>query len=212
MSAHGDGHWALLDARRSDAGGDSVSSARVGASSWLSAAVRWQDGYVLGGNFLYWFDGKLYRNLMRVNAAFRPDPTWTPPIDGTVAALAVDSQGRLIVGSNSASGREGRLARFSADGALDVNWHSVITGDVYKIYSTHDGMLFIGGANSAIDGIARRSLARFRADGMLDRDWASKPSWPAMEAVRTGKFGRDGFTRFSTQALTAFISFGKTVS
>lgn len=192
LAGAAEGHWALLDGRRNDSLSDRVSSARVGTSAWLSAATPWQDGYVLGGNFLYWFDGKLYRNLMRVDAAFRPDPTWTPLIDGTVSALAVDAQGRLFVGTNSASGQEARLMRFNTSGALDDNWHPVITGDVHKIYPASDGMLFIGGAFSAIDGVERGSLARFRADGTLDRDWASQPTWPVMLPVRWGQFGRDG--------------------
>ena len=192
MSPHADGRWVLLDPRRNDAIGDRVSSARVGASAGISTAIRWSEGYVVGGNFLYWFDGKLYSNLMRVDASFRPDPTWAPQIDGTVAALAVDTQGRLIVGANSASGREARLARFNADGTLDSGWHPLVTGSVYKILPGDDGVLFVSGAFSIIDGAARGSLARFRADGTLDGNWASQPSWPIMSPVSGGQFGRDG--------------------
>ena len=192
LSAHADGRWSVLDTRRNDEADDRISTARVGSPPLPRTSVRWRDGYVIGGNFVYWFDGQLYRNLMRVNASFRPDPTWTPSIDGAVAALAVDGQGRLIVGSNSASGQQAKLARFSSVGALDAGWHPVITGDVYKIYPSSDGMIFIGGAFSAIDGVQRQSLARFSADGLLDRDWASQPSWPRMEAVRWQQSGRDG--------------------
>lgn len=192
MAADVDGHWQLLDPRRNEASGDRVSAARVGSSAQITTAARWKEGYVLGGNFLYWFDGKLYRNLMRVDASFRPDPTWTPSIEGSVAALAVDVQGRLIVGSNSAFGREARLARFNADDTLDSGWNPVVTGSVYKILPTSDGMLIVGGAFSAINGVSRGSLARFRADGTLDRDWASQPSWPVMSSNTGGQFGRDG--------------------
>ena len=192
LSTHADGHWALLDARKNDTSHDRVSDARIGQTAYISAALRWNDGYVLGGNFLYWFDGNLYRNIMRIDAAFRLDPTWTPQIDGTVAALAVDAQARLIVGSNSASGREAKLTRFRADKTLDRRWNPLVTGDIYKIYPVSDGILYIGGAYSAIDGVARRSIARFRSDDTLDGDWASKPSWPVLDAVRYGQFGRDG--------------------
>ncbi len=195
MAGADDGRWMLLDSKRSDASGDLAGSARVGVVASISTSIRWNDGYVLGGNFLYWFDGKLYRNLMRVDASFRPDPAWTPSVDGSVAALAVDAQGRLIVGSNSTSGQQARLARFKADGTLDTSWHPVAAGDIYKILPVSDGTLFIGGAYSAIDGVARRSLARFRADGTLDPDWASQPSWPVMDAARYGQFGRDGIYR-----------------
>ena len=164
LSTHADGHWALLDARKNDASNDRVSDARIGQTAYISTALRWNDGYVLGGNFLYWFDGKLYRNIMRIDAEFRPDPTWSPQIDGTVEALAVDAQSRLIVGSNSASGREAKLTRFNADKTLDARLSPLITGDVYKIYPVSDGMIYIGGAYSSINGVAGDELVPARIE------------------------------------------------
>jgi len=75
LSAHTAGHWAVLDTTRNDASGDQLSAARVGAAGYIKTAVARRGGYVIAGNFLYWFDGHLYRDLMRVDASFRPDPT-----------------------------------------------------------------------------------------------------------------------------------------
>ncbi len=191
MAADIDGHWLLLDPRRNDASGDRLSVARVGTGGRIQTSTPWRGGYVVGGNFMYWFDGKLYRNLMRVDASFRPDPTWMPTIEHAVAALAVDRDGRLLVASNSASGAEARIQRFNADGALDNGWQVRAKGDVYTLLPASDGMLFVGGAFSAINDAPRNSLARFRADGTLDLDWASQPTWPVMRPGFAG-FGRDG--------------------
>ena len=192
LSAHAGGHWALLDSTRNDSSGDRVSVARVGAAGYMQTSAPWRDGYVIGGNFQYWFDGRLYRNLMRVDASFRPDPSWTPSIDAPVAALTVDRDGRLVVASNSTSGAQARIQRFNADGTLDSSWQPLFKGDIYKLLAASDGMLFVGGAFSTVNNVARNSLARFRTDGTLDPDWASQPTWPIMQAVRWGQFGRDG--------------------
>lgn len=192
LSAHAGGHWALLDSSRNDISGDRVSVARVGTGGSIQTSTAWRGGYVIGGKFQYWFDGRLYRNLMRVDASFRPDPTWTPATDDAVSTLTTDRDGRLLVGSNSVSGAQARIQRFGADGVLDTSWLQVVKGDVYKLLSASDGMLFVGGAFSAVNNVPRNSLARFRTDGTLDLDWGSQPTWPVMQAVRWGQFGRDG--------------------
>jgi|GEM_PF-2088561 len=192
LSAHAAGHWALLDTTRNDTSGDRVSVARVGTAGYMQTSVPWRGGYVIGGNFLYWFDGKLYRNLMRVDTSFHPDPSWMPSIDDAVAALAVDRDGRLLVGSNSTSGAQARIQRFNTNGTLDTGWQPLVKGDVYKLLPASDGMLFVGGAFSAIDNVQTSSLVRFRADDTLDLVWGSGQTWPTYQPVRWGQFGRDG--------------------
>jgi hypothetical protein len=194
LSAHADGRWAVLDTTRNDAGGDQLSLVRVGSFGYQRASVPWRGGYVVGGNFLYWFDGRLYRNLMRVDASFRPDPSWMPTVDDAVYAMATDRQGRLIVASNSATHQQARIQRFNADGALDSTWQAQVKGDVYTLLAASDGMLFVGGAFSAVNNVPRNSLARFSADGSLDLDWASRPSWPMLQPGSAG-FGSDGIAR-----------------
>lgn len=191
LSGHAGGHWATLDTARNDDSGDRVSAARVGSGGYAQTSMPWRGGYVVGGNFLYWFDGKVYRNLMRLDASFRPDPNWIPHVD-EVAALAVDRDGRLIVGSNSSSGAQATILRFNANGALDSRWQPLVKGDVYTLLPASDGMLFVGGAFSAIDNFKTSSLVRFRADDTLDQVWGSGQAWPTYEPVRWGQFGRDG--------------------
>lgn len=194
LSAHTAGHWALLDTTRSDTGGDRVSTARIGLASYLRTSIPWRGGYVVGGDFQYWFDGQLYRNLMRLDASFRPDPSWRPVIDDPVAVLTTDRDGRLLVGSNSSSKTQGRIARFNTDGTLDSRLQALVKGDVYKLLAASDGMLFVGGAFSAVNNVPRNSLARFRADSTLDPDWASQPTWPILQPGFAG-FGSGGIAR-----------------
>lgn len=195
LSAYSGGYWALLDSTRSDTSGDRVSTTRIGVSGYLRTSVPWRGGYVVGGDFSYWFDGKLYRHLMRLNASFRPDPTWTPAIDDAVAELTTDREGRLLVASNSVSGAQARISRFNADGSLDTNWQAVVKGDVYKLLAAGDGMLFVGGAFTEVNTVKTASLMRFRADDTVDQAWGSGQTWPTFQPVRWGQFGRSGIFR-----------------
>jgi len=192
LSSHDDGRYALLDAKRNDATGDRVSTARIGVPANPGLITRWRDGYVVGGDFLLWHDGTLYRNLLRLDAALRPDPSWQPQPADAVGALAVDAQGRLLAATNSASGEQATLLRFAVDGVADASWRPLARGDVYALLPTRDGKLVVSGAFSQIDGVDRQSLARFAADDRVDSDWARTPTWPAMRPVRDGQFGRDG--------------------
>ncbi len=191
-SGAADGRWSLLDTLRSDESHDRLSAARVGSWADVQAVIRWRDGYVIGGNFAYWFDGKLYRNLMRLDAEFRPDPTWPPQALETVSALAVDTQQRLVVATRSASKLNGSLTRFDESGVLDSAWRPLIAGGVFKLLAASDGMLFVGGAFSAVDGVARGSIARFRPDGALDVEWARESPLGGLNPAPLGQFGRDG--------------------
>ncbi len=192
LSLRADGRLQVLNTSRIDVSADRIIDARIGNNGYTNAVAHWRNGYVLGGRFDYWFDGRLYRNLMRLDASFRPDPTWTPVVDGAVSALAVDGNGALVVGGGFAVGSQANLVRFSANGALDSTWTPTVAGKIYQIRPASDGMLLVSGAFASINGYARGSIARFRADGLLDKDWASQPTWPVLSPVIYGQFGRDG--------------------
>ena len=68
-------------------------------------------------------------------------------------------------------GAQARIQRFNANGTLDSSWQPVQRVP-FKLFPATDGMLFVGGAYSAVNDVARNSLARFRADGTLDSGWA----------------------------------------
>jgi hypothetical protein len=187
-----DGRPTLLNTTRNDSSADRSIDARLGSGGFVASVAQWRGGYVVGGRFDYWFDGKLYRNLMRLNAAFRPDPNWTPAVDGTVTALAVDRAGVLIAGGGFTLGAMANLVRFDSSGAVDAAWSPSVVGKIYKIVPASDGLLFVSGAFSSINGLNRGSIARFLANGSLDADWASQPAWPVLSPEPGGGFGRDG--------------------
>ncbi|MBI2926172.1 MAG: hypothetical protein HYY24_10765 [Verrucomicrobia bacterium] len=112
-----------------------------------------------------------------VVARFHPDGTldWIAPIGGSIAALAVTSDGHVLVGGQFTSvhgvARQ-NLARLNADGSLDTAFLAEITkvnlpARVAAIAVTRDQRIILGGDFSLIGSTVRTHLARIHADGTV---------------------------------------------
>ena len=125
-------------------------------------------------------------NIARLTPEGFLDPAFNQHADEPVYALALQTDGKVLVGgafthissSYGATGLErNHLARFTADGTLDTAFFADVRGDVYTIVVQTDGRILIGGAfpyalngfNHGIivdsDGVvATRHFARLRVD------------------------------------------------
>jgi uncharacterized delta-60 repeat protein len=108
---------------------------------------------------------------------FRPDA------DGYVYAVAVQPDGKIVVGGDftmfgcnpncgpSSVARQG-LARLNADGTLDSTFNPGVNGPIYGIVVQPDGAIVIGGSFSGVGGgtgtTPRKYLARLNNDGTVD--------------------------------------------
>lgn len=98
------------------------------------------------------------------------------PIDHTVMTAAVQADGKILVGGYfSAIGTHprSRLARFHADGSLDLDFVPVVNGNrVLAITVQRSGKILVGGVFDSIDvdgfAVARKGIARLNSDGSLD--------------------------------------------
>lgn len=100
-------------------------------------------------------------------------------IDGNVAALAVDSQGRIVFGGafSQVNGQpHAMLARLNADRTLDNTWNPTVVGTfstgnyVSSIVIVGD-VVYFGGSFSQVDGVTRNSLAA------VDENTGALNSW-----------------------------------
>ena len=87
--------------------------------------------------------------------------------------LAVDSQGRVLVGGNftSVSGQvRTNLARFNSDASLDTNFSAIAGTDdtVWSIALEAYGKVVIGGSFTKVNGLANNYVAKLNDDGTLD--------------------------------------------
>ena len=102
-----------------------------------------------------------------LRTAFAP----TVRLSGTISAVAVDREGRLLLGGsftnlNNTTGAN--LVRFTTAGVIDTSFNPAPSGQVTGIIVQSDGRMVIVGAFTTVGGIARNSIARVDASGALD--------------------------------------------
>ncbi len=108
------------------------------------------------------------------------DPSFnlTPGANFTVSSVAVQSDGKTIVGGDFTamnSRPRNRLARLNADGSLDASFNPGTGADanvtrvlIYPDSSTNAGQALIVGGFSSYNGTQRNGIARLRANGSID--------------------------------------------
>ncbi|MFO7743462.1 MAG: S8 family serine peptidase [Anaerolineae bacterium] len=98
-------------------------------------------------------------------------PSTIPGPDDTVAALAVQADGRILIGGyfTQVNGVErNHIARLNADGSLDTSFNPSANGRVDALAVQPDGKILVGGAFNQMSGEARNRIARLDSDGNLD--------------------------------------------
>jgi len=121
------------------------------------------------------------RGFARLNADGTLDTQFNPGVAGdpfaTVFAIAVQSDGRIVVGGsfNSINGAaRTNLARLNAGGILDTNFNpgAIVGGQlssaVYAVAVDGLGKVLVGGDFTSVNGSAHTNLARLNTNGTLD--------------------------------------------
>ena len=108
------------------------------------------------------------------------DPTYDPGANQTVNVLAVQPDGKMIVGGNftglggvTGTTTRNRIGRLNVDGTVDPSFNPGTNGPVLAVAVQADGKILAGGNFSAAGGgtgllAVRQHIARFNADGTLD--------------------------------------------
>ncbi|MCB0763814.1 MAG: hypothetical protein R2815_13085 [Flavobacteriales bacterium] len=146
-----------------------------GANSRVSAAQLQQDGKVLIGGTFTSFAGASRNRIARLLRNGSLDPTFAPgtAASGTVNAIAVQPDGKIIIGgqfTSYAGVAQGRIARLNADGSLDATFASGsgFNGNVNTVQVDASGRILVAGAFQSFNGVGRVRVARLNADGSLD--------------------------------------------
>jgi len=97
--------------------------------------------------------------------------SFNPGADGWVYSLAVQADGKILVGglfSTLDGGSRSNLGRLNADGTLDSTFNPGVSSYVFCLAVQSDGKILVGGGFNTLAGQTRRSLGRLNADGTLD--------------------------------------------
>lgn len=137
------------------------------ASGSLQTAALQPDGKLLLG---------FYSGIERLLIDGSIDPSFNPISVGEVRALAVDDQGRILVGGSSLDA----LRRLFPSGSQDTSFDSsVITNVVNDVVIQSDGKIVCAGSKSG------EFVVRLNEDGTADEtfDQSTHPFWGVVEAV-----------------------------
>ena len=97
--------------------------------------------------------------------------TFNPGANGSVWALAVQTDGSILVGgafSTVGGLTRSNLARVKATGSIDTSFNPVANGAVYALAMQADGKIIVGGAFTMLGGQTRNYIARLNSNGSLD--------------------------------------------
>lgn len=154
----------------------------TGPNNRVNAYITDQDGAVIIGGAFTMVDGTPRKGLARLLPSGALDPDFDP-LGGaggsiTVSALAMDAQGRLLVGGSFYAENTGwtGIARFLPNGDPDPDFAPALGayGGVAAIAVLPDERIYIGGSFSTYQGEPRTSIARLFHDGTLDTGFEAR--------------------------------------
>jgi uncharacterized delta-60 repeat protein len=100
-----------------------------------------------------------------------PADDFNPGADGLINALALQPDGKILVGGafvSLAGQPRSRIARLNADGTLDAGFNPGANSDVYALVVQADGRIVVGGAFTSLGGGTRSRIGRLNTDGTQD--------------------------------------------
>lgn len=172
----------------------------TGVDSTVQATAVQADGKIVIGGPFATVNGTARNQVARLNPNGSLDTTFNPSgtaANGTVYAIAVQADGKIIIGggftSYNGTGRN-RLARLNTDGSLDTTFIPGTGANdlVRAIALQSDGKTVIGGDFTSYNGTTRNSIARLNLDGSLDTTF--DPGLGANNIVLTATVQTDGRT------------------
>ncbi|MCU0431705.1 MAG: hypothetical protein MUF42_17220, partial [Cytophagaceae bacterium] len=148
----------------------------TGANSTVNSIVMQADGKILIGGSFDRYNNILRKSIARINSNGSLDTSFNPTSwitnTGTVVAIAVQTDGKVLVGGtfrNSGTGVQ-NLARLNVDGSLDGTFNSGTgpEGTVRCLALQANGKILLGGFFASYNGTSCSRIIRLNSDGTLD--------------------------------------------
>jgi uncharacterized delta-60 repeat protein len=137
-----------------------------------------QDGGILvGGAFLSLRNGPSWvtrNHIGRLHPDGVVEISFVPTADSTVIAIAVQPDGKILVGGEFTQLNgipHNRIGRLTPTGGAETTFDTWIDDAVYAIVVQPDGKILLGGCFTNINGYTRNHIARLHPDGSLDMDF-----------------------------------------
>ena len=151
----------------------------LGINGTVYATAVQSDGKIIVAGDFSEYDGESVNNLVRLNADGSWDEDFTlnddVEIDGVVYAVALQSDGKIVVGGKFSTQGAFNLTNFTrinADGSLDSAFDAEkdfgFSDTVYALAVQSDQKIVVGGEFTLFNDAPAPRLARINTDGSLD--------------------------------------------
>ena len=157
----------------------------------VNALTVLTNGQILvGGSFSYEpIEGESRNNLVRLNEDGSLDAQFTAEPNGSVLAMAVQADGRIVVGGDFTQiggGSCTNLARLNAEGTLENGFGDGADGEVTTLALQPGGGILVGGSFQNLCGESFAYLGRLGDAGTLDTNFCPWVRGPVQSlAVQT---------------------------
>ena len=177
LGGGGTGATARSHIGRLNADGSLDTSFNPGANASVRILAVQSDGKIVGGGQFTTLggggSGTTPRNYLgRLYLDGSADATMNPGTNAIVRAMAVQPDGKMLIGGEFTSPR-GHLGRLNPDGTLDAGFDPGANGTVAALAVQADGKILVAGDFSTLGGggsgtTTRLRIGRLNADGSLD--------------------------------------------
>lgn len=133
----------------------------------LSLAVQADDSVLVGGEFTE-FNGVPRRGIARLNPNGGLDLSFAPSGLSNVSAIAIQGDGRILLGSALLAPGGPALVRVNANGTVDESFTPVFDGPVHAIAISDNGEVWVGGDFTQVNGLHRGRIVRLNETGAVD--------------------------------------------
>jgi hypothetical protein len=137
------------------------------------------DTFVAVGDFTQFQGGAANKVLKVKGAAADPSFTGIPFVDNLVRDVAIQPNGRLVIAGDFThvnGAVHNRLARLTANGALDASFNPNVDQPVVAVTVLSTGRIVAGGVFLHVNGAVRNFFAFLNPNGSLVTDLAEVPS------------------------------------
>jgi uncharacterized delta-60 repeat protein len=161
---------------------------------WVSKIALQPDGRILVNGEFDTMRGADRSFVARLNVngtldeSFRLDPQIHPNVgeyDPPVNCVAVQANGKILIGGYFGDGYASRLIRLNTDGSFDRDLLSSLpTDSVQQVIVQPDGKLLLSGRFNPTGGAQWQTVIRIQADGSLDTVFPSAFNWASSLALQ----------------------------
>jgi uncharacterized delta-60 repeat protein len=143
---------------------DTAFNMGTGFSAGAYDAQYQSDGKVVVGGIFTTYQGSSVNRIIRLNSNGTKDATLSSGTDFTIFSLAIQSNGKILVGGINA------FTRLNSDGTPDTTLisGSGFNGTINSIYPQSDGKILVGGAFTTYSGSTSNRVIRLNPSGSID--------------------------------------------